>query len=449
MQMPFVLTRSRVIMLGAVALVVLFIILLFAGVIPGLRLKPGAPASVKLTVWGVFDSRQVFDDLINLYRKAHSNVEISYEQKNPDTYEADLIGALAAGTGPDIFMFQNTWLPKHKDKITPVSTTTLPYATFRAAFPQVVSEQFAPNQIIYASPLYLDTLALFYNKDMFDKNSIPLPPKTWTEFTADVNKLKQINPTTNEILRAGAAIGGSNQSINRGTDILNLLMLQAGTQMVDPGFQNATFAQTAGNGEQAGLNSLNYYSAFANPSSPSYTWNENLHYSVDNFAEGNTAMMFNYSHQIPIIHNKNPFLNFGIAPAPLESGCENTQPPTCVSYANYWGLAVSKRSRNPAWAWDFIINTTITNKAAAESYFTATKKPPALISLINDNINDPDYGVFIKQALIARSWPQIDNNVVDKSFSDMIQAVITGRLSSIDAIKKAEDEITQLMQKNQ
>ena len=434
-------------MLGAAALAVILLIALFTGVIPGLRLKPSAPARLTLTVWGVFDSEQVFTDLANIYRKDRANVEINYRKfEDPNTYESELINALAAGTGPDIFMFQNTWLPKHRDKIVPVSTTTLPYATFRDAFPQVVSEQFAPNQIIYASPLYLDTLALFYNKDIFDKNSIPLPPTTWTEFKADANKLKQLNSSTNEIFKAGAAIGGSNQSINRGTDILNLLMLQSGTQMVDSNFVNATFAQTSPiNGIQAGLNSLNFYTAFANPSSPDYTWNENLHYSVDNFAEGNVAMMFNYSHQIPILHAKNPFLNLGIAPAPLEEGCGNTMPPSCVSYANYWGLSVSKKSRNQAWAWDFVINTTM-SEAAAQGYFTATKKPPALKTLINRNLNEPVYGVFIRQALIARSWPQIDNNVVDRSFSDMIQAVITGRSSPVEALSKAQDEITHLMQ---
>ena len=158
-------------------------------------------------------------------------------------------------------------------------------------------------------------------------------------------------------------------------------------------------------------------------------------------------MMFNYSHQIPIIKAKNPFLNFGIAAAPLEAGCENTTPSTCVSYANFWGLAVSKKSRNPGWAWDFIIYATM-NEAAAKSYFTATKKPPALSALISENLNDPDYGVFLSQALIARSWPQIDNNAVDNSFSNMIQAVITGRLSPMDALNKAQDEVSQLMQRN-
>ena len=86
--------------------------------------------------------------------------------------------------------------------------------------------------------------------------------------------------------------------------------------------------------------------------------------------------------------------------------------------------------------------------ATAKKYFEITRRPPALKTLIGENINEPDFGVFAKQSLIARSWPEIDNNAVDNSLSNMIKSVITGQLSALDSIKKAEDEITQLMQKN-
>lgn len=441
--MPFTLTRSRLIILGSAALVVVFLALLFMGVIPGLRVRPPSAPPVELVVWGVFDSNQAIDALETSYRDRSSNVQVSYRQFDPSTYETELINALAAGTGPDVFMFQNTWLPKHINKITPVSETQLPYAEFRDAFPQVISEEFAPNKIIYASPLYLDTLAMFYNKDTFDKKGIAVPPKTWTEFTSAVQKLKEVNTQTSDIIKAGASIGGSNQSINRGTDLLTLIMLQSGAQMVNSGFSGATFAEGVSNSEQPGLDSLNFYTSFANPSSPTYTWNENLHYSIDNFAEGNAAIIFNYSHQIDLLKKKNPFLNFGVAPAPQ---IENTPKP--VAYANYWGLAVSNKSKNPAWAWDFIKFATM-NKETAKKYFDTTRRPPALKSLIQDNLNEPDFGVFARQSLIARSWPQIDNNAVDNSFSNMIKAVITGQLSALDSIRKAQDEITQLMQKRQ
>lgn len=448
--MSFALTKSRIIILSGAAVIVLVLILLFAGVIPGLRTKPAPAPPIKLVVWGVFDGPQVYNTLVNSYKGHSGNVDITYKQFDAATYESDLINALAAGTGPDVFMFQNTWLPKHIDKIVPAVESSdpkvigaLPFAEFSKAFPQVISENFAPNRIIYASPLYLDTLAMFYNKDIFDKNGIALPPKNWTEFQEVVKKIREVNPKTNQVLKAGATIGGSNRSINRGTDLLGLLMLQSGTQMVDKNFTTAAFAGTTGDNKNPGLDALNFYTSFANPSSPYYTWNESFHYSIDSFAEGNAAITFNYSHQIPILHAKNPFLNFGVAPTPQIDGT-----PQPIAYANYWGLAVSNKSKNPDWAWDFVKFATM-DEAAAKSYFETTKKPPALNTLIAQNINEPDFGVFIKQTLIARSWPQIDNNVVDNSFSDMIGAVISGRLTAPASLKRAQDEITLLMrQKN-
>lgn len=440
--MPFVLTRNRIIILGIAALILVFFILVFLGLIPGLRLGTQRAPQLTLTVWGVFDTNRAWDTIAIEYRKLRPNVEIRYKEMNPETYEADLLDALAAGNGPDVFMFHNTWLPKHINKITPLAESQFPFVTFRDSFPQVIVQDFAPEGIIYASPLYLDTLAMFYNKDVFDRKKVVQPPKTWTEFQNAVTKLRELNPSTNEIIRAGAAIGGSNRSINRATDLLNLLMLQSGTEMVNENFTDARFAQSSDN-KNPGLSSLEFYTQFANPSSPFYTWHQNLHYSVDNFIEGATAIIFNYSHQIAAFRAKNPFLNFGVAPAPQITG--STQP---VSYANYWGLAVSNKSKNPSWAWDLILYAT-TDETAAKTYLNLTRKPPALRSLIQANINDPDLGVFAQQALIARSWPQIDNNKIEEIFSDMIEAVINGQLTHRNALQKAESEVSQLMRLRQ
>jgi len=54
-------------------------------------------------------------------------------------------------------------------------------------------------------------------------------------------------------------------------------------------------------------------------------------------------------------------------------------------------------------------------------------------------------GVFAAQALTARSWPQIDNVEVKKSFDDMIESVTTGKLSAEKALREAEDKLTALM----
>ena len=239
----FSLSRNRIIIISVVIAALLFLVGLFTGLIPGLRLKNRAPPNVTLEMWGVYDSSQKeLAGILSQYKQTHSNVTVKYREFNPLTYESELVDQLAAGTGPDIFMVHNTWLPKHQDKMAPLTEAQMPFAKFRALFPRVVLEDFAPKGVIYASPLYVDTLAMFYNRDMFDKKTITTPPVTWTEFQNDVQKLKEVNPNTNSIITAGAAIGGSEKSINRATDLLGLLMLQDGTDMVLQNFSAASFA---------------------------------------------------------------------------------------------------------------------------------------------------------------------------------------------------------------
>ncbi|OIO65176.1 hypothetical protein AUJ30_01485 [Candidatus Wolfebacteria bacterium CG1_02_39_135] len=433
------LTRNQIIIIVLAGLIVLFFLLVFFGIIPGLKGPgtgsfglPGGGYETELIFWGVTEAgdTSAIQLIIEEYLKTNKNVRINYRQFDDVlSYEKTLLNSLATGQAPDIFMFHSSWLPKHYDKVMPVPETFLPLSQFRQLFPTVVEQNFVLNGKVYALPLYIDTLAFLYNKDIFDAKSIALMPKTWQEFQNLISQLRQIN-ILNQIVKPAAALGGSEKNINSASDLLNLLMLQFGSQMIDQ-YGKINF------GNQ-GLQALNFYLQFANPSSPYYTWNENLHYSLDSFSEGSTAIIFNYASQIPLIKAKNPYLSIGVTLTPQPAGV--SQP---IDYANYWGLSVSNQSRNSNLAWNFIFSAT-TNSQVSEIYLQAVKKPPALRSLIEKYKNDPELGVFAKQALTARSWPQPDSNVVKQTFSNMIESVLSGRLNSEQALRQAENEINEL-----
>jgi len=188
-----------------------------------------------------------------------------------------------------------------------------------------------------------------------------------------------------------------------------------------------------------GLSALNFYVQFANPSSPYYTWNDNLGNSLDSFSQGQTAIIFDYASRISLIKEKNPYLNIGVSPMPQF----NQDDPK--NWADYWGLAVSNQSQKSSLGWNFILFAT-TNSQISEIFLQTAKKPPALRSLIEKYKNDPEMGVFARQALTARSWPQPDSASVKKIFSDMIESVLSGRLSSQNALEQAENEINSLNQ---
>ncbi len=430
------LTRSQLIIIGSVVFVVLLAIGVFTGILPGARTLTQTAPEVSLTIWGT-DDRELFNENLNNYETLRTNVRVKYTELDPETYEQTVINALAAKSGPDIIMFNNSWLVKHYDKIIPLNETQLTQKSFQEMFPEVVGQDFSPIDKIYALPLYIDTLALFYNRDTFDKKGIALPPKDWLDFQNLIPKLNEKDLSGN-FLKEAAAIGGSENNIDKASELLMLLMLQSGAKMTNEDFSQASFSQSV-EGKYPGMDALSFYAKFSDPEDIYYTWNEKMANSLDNFANGNTAMIFNYSSSAGKIKSKNPFLNFKAAEMPQPTGSDKS-----VNYPDYWGLAVTNNSKNSDWAWDLILYLTA-NDNAAEKYLLTSNRPPATRSLIQKYINHPTLGIFAKQALSARSWPQVDEKQNSAIFSQMIEAVVGKQLNQRDALLQAEREVTELM----
>ena len=429
------LTKVQFAIIGSILAFVTIIILLFTGVIPGLRSKTTGNLAGNLTIWGVFDTEKTMNEsLITSFVTANPAVRITYRQMNPATYELDLINALAAGTGPDIFMLKNTWLSKHANKISPLPADRLPINGLGAIFPDVVIRDFVANNTIYALPLYIDTLAMFYNKTIFDNLAIAQPPVTWSEFQELVPRLRSAK-SDGTIVRPAAAIGGSDRNINGATDLLNLIMMQSGVPILAEDGSRAIFSNSAGP-------AVEFYTDFANPRSPYYTWDPSQHYSLDSFAEEAAPIIFTYAFQTPLLKEKNPFLNFATAPMLQMKGAAKH-----VNYANYFGLTVASTSKQKDLAWAFIMNSTL-NTSANINYLNAANRPPALREVIAVSVNDPDIGLFSRQALTAASWQKIDDAAIDATFTRMIELINNGQLQIGVALKQAEEEITSLMQRS-
>ena len=251
--------KGRIILIVILGIVIFGVLLIFLGIVPGLQKNDPKNQIVSLDFWGVFSRRDVMEKATSII----PGFKVSYKEMDPKTYEADLINALASGTGPDVFMVHNSWIPKHKDKLIPVTAEDLGISSLRDLYPTVVAQDFAPDIYIYALPLWMDNLALFYNKDIFDQKGILFPPKDWKEFQDAVSQIKEIDSSGNIIL-PGASMGGSSKSVFKSQDILSVLMLQTGVEMVSDDFSRATFASD-------GVEALDFYIDFSNPKSEFYT----------------------------------------------------------------------------------------------------------------------------------------------------------------------------------
>jgi len=429
-------SKSQLIIISITFLIVTLFTLVLIGVIPGLRQDLG-PAT-QITIWGVHDDAKDFSGGISRLKSVYPSVQVSYIKKDPATYETEILNALALGKGPDIIMISNSDLPKYGDKLTPAPINLIDIKTIEDKFPLVIKNDLVSQNNIYALPLYLDTLALFYNEDIFNTNNIIEAPKTWDEFTTLSNNLKKID-RSNKIERAGSALGGSVASISRVSDIISALMLQSGTKMLSENTTRAIFAEFSQNNINPGREAVDFYSSFSNPGHKNFTWQDDFVNAIDGFSDGRVAMIIDYSYQSEIIKNKNPFLNFKTARLPQLD--INTTP---VNYADYQALAVLKQSQNKNTAWQVVYNLTLDN-ISADSYAKSSVRPPALRSLLESCQRDINLSAFCEQSLTSRSWYQIDKNKISLIFSDMIKNITSGKLSAKASIEQAQDLVTSLM----
>ena len=437
---------------------------------------------VNLEIWGTFNDSQAYAEIIDKYKQINPYVgEIKYRKFAQSTYRQELLDALASGQGPDIFLIGNGWLPSFENKLEPSPGPLMNEQDMKSNFPDVVVSDFMDAEKVYGVPLSVDSMQLYYNRDMFNAAGITSPPKTWKEFQVDVQKLTRLNANGNFDL-SGAAIGTGN-NINRASDLMSLLMMQNGVELpTKKGMQakiDAGVVSKDGTVVQVGEQALEFYTQFARLSTTTnminqlYTWNSRQHYSIDAFSEGSVAMMFNYSWQMAEIKSKNPKLNFSVAPTPQI----NSDSP--VSYANYWGYAVARNkvtsstaSGQPASvpvpnevrtheAWQFLRFLTLKNSGTitlyngiskkskdfsinfdpAVDYLKKTQHPAARRDIIESQKTDTNLGPFAAGNLIAKHWYQNDPDAVDKIFTDMIESVNRGDVSLHEALGLAKNKL--------
>ena len=422
--------RQIILIGGAIVIVLVFGILIL------LNLRGNDPANQKVTlkVWGFEDPKNLAG-VLAAYKKISPNVNVDYKKVSEMDYENQLLEALALQKGPDVFVLDNNSIIRQKEKLAPADPKVFGLERIKTLFPQVVEQDFVSGGGVYALPYSIDTLALLYNRDFFDEAGIIDPPKTWESFQTYVSALLRLNDF-GAVIRAGGAMGGASKTIPQAADILNMLLMQNGGityEREDLGV-NLNF-RARGDAYKA----LAFYLQFSSPKSNYYTWSGNQGNSIKSFADRKVAMILAYKKYLETIKKTNPFLDFGVAQAPQVGGEEKV-----ISHSDYIGYVVSRQSKAQSWAWDFIVNTA-TNVSAQREYMKATKNPPALRALIGEKVNDPEMGVFARQALTARSWPQVDGAKIEEILNEAIYNSIYNGADYNAVLKEAYDKIVKLL----
>lgn len=423
--------RNNIIFYIAPVVIVAAIIMIFWGI------KSSPLSSAKIVFWG-FESKISYDNFFADFKSAYPNIEIEYAQKSPETYEKDLLSAMASGQGPDIFPMKHTWLPRYQDKISPLPAKLMSLKDYYDAFVDVAAQDFITDGNIYGVPWYVDTLALYWNKDFFNTVGIAQTPKNWDDFVEDIQKVV-VKDESGNISRAGVAIG-VNSNVANSTDILALLMMQSGAKMT-LGKNEATFNReiiVGGDQFKPGRDALEFYINFSNPQYKAYTWNSRMGNSLESFIQGKTAMIFDYSSAAATISKNAPYLNFAIAPMPQVKDTN-----VAITYADYWAESVWLNSKSADAAWTFILWMAGQNNQ--KKYLDLVKKPASRRDVVSLQADNQFLGVFARQSLSARSWYQVDETAIKEIFGQMIDSAFYSQATVDDAVERAAVQVSSLM----
>ncbi len=431
--------------------------------------------SVELDYWRVWDGADTFDAIIAKYEEIHPFVKIKYNLLRYSEYEQKLLEAFASNRAPDMFSIHNTWTRKYQSRgwlAAMPSQITMAYPTVKGTIKkEVVSEirtEVSPNlnaikenfvdvvyddivikakdakteeirEYVYGMPMAVDTLIMFINRDLFNNAGITNIPKYWDkEFQQTVRKLtKQDNK--GQIIQSGVALGGG-ENVERSSDILSVLMMQNGTEMMNLENTLVTFGKTpqdfVNEAKNPGEDALRFYTDFANPAKEVYSWNDTMRSSLDLFIRGKVAIMFGYSYMMPQIKAGNPKMNLVITRLPQIEDNE------AVNFANYWVETASSRGEHTETAWDFILFATKAEQAL--SYLEKTKKLTAIRSVVDFQKQDLEIGPYAEQVLTAKSWYKgNDSNTAEQIMREMIDDVISGKEKVTDSVETASSKVQQ------
>ncbi len=330
--------KKKLIVFAVAGLAVLLLIVFIFNMVFN---KPKPPQQITLTYWGLWEDKDVFQPVIDEYKKTHTNVTINYQKQDPKLYRDRLKAVLDKGDGPDIFRYHNTWVPMMVSYLAAMPANIYSAADFGKTFFPVATADLKVGNNIYGIPLMIDGLVLFYNEDILKGANVTVPA-TWIDIQNALPKLTV--KERGKIVTAGIALGTA-ENIEHFSDILGLMFLQNGTKL-----SQSLFSCSESSNTTCGTETLTYFRKFAE--TPNNSWDETLENSIVAFAGGKAAMIFAPTWQAFTVKQLNPTLNFKTAKAP-QLPCDKA-PCVTVNWATYWTEGVSSKSKNQKEAWEFL-----------------------------------------------------------------------------------------------
>lgn len=392
----------------------------------------GTATADPVVVWGVW-SKGTFDGFLAAVNNDRSTpLSVTYVQKEQSAFEKELTEELALGKGPDAILVPQEMLLTFENKLVTIPYTSFTARDFKDSFIEQ-AELYLRNDGIVGIPFAIDPMVMYWNRDTFTNAGLATYPKIWDDYVDLTKKLNQKDVNAN--IRKSAVALGEFANISNARDIFSLILLQSGNPIT-----SNKESILGGPGLEMTTRSLSFFNTFSNPSSPAYSWNRSLPLSRNFFLSGNLATYFGYASEVRDLREKNPNLNYDVAPMPQPKDAKIK-----VNYGRMYGFSIVKSTKNPGNTLATIFE--LTTPTSQNILVSQTYLPPIRRDLIAQGNNDPYLAIFYNAALVSKGWLDPDPYASARLFQTLSESVTSGRSTVTQAINDAHTELDLLLQK--
>lgn len=387
-------------------------------------LASGRAQAVEIQYWQyVFDTRvQAMTELIKQFEAENPGITVKQVTFPYADYQTRLIAAKAAGRGPDVMQLFYGWLDTF---IAGKLVQPLPKAAFkdeeieREFFP-IVSAMKRDGQY-YGLPTAVRAMALFYNKDLFQKAGLDpeKPPRTLDELVAAAKAIVKRDAAGN-YQQVGIALDIARQDHNWWREIL---VRQHG---------GASYSADGGKvayNTEAGVKALEFYTGLQKVHRVGQEGFMDEGQAA--FRGGLAGMVVDGTFRVASYKTIQGF-KWGVAELPTYDG-------TRANFGSYFANAIGASATGEKLAAAEKFLKFISSEKAMTVWLEKVGELPArrAVALTEANIKDPIYGPFIRALDYAATPPMVDESAQRQVSIDMINGVLLKDLPVKDALNAA------------
>ena len=382
-----------------------------------------APKKISFLTWNIIDQEPMIRGWIARFAKDRPGVEVEWLDKKGPEIPVFYQTQLAAGTPPDVINTQGALGLEYaaQGALLDLTPRLKAEADVRARFNADYLSNWAYEGSNYMLPFYITKTLLFYNKPMFQKAGLAGPPQSFDEILASAQKLTASDASGFLTLNFDWLywpLYAMNEVELLSKDLTKATFNSPKAVEVTERLAKAT--------EAGAINKIAWTGRWVEPNGA--------------FAAGNVGMLHAHSPAYFFVKGQGKWVTpetLGVAHAPGGFATPNSH-----------GLGISKASKSPDLAWDFL--KFVTNEGAQELGVNR-KLVTGNVGVDTRNLaelekNDPLVHAILKTQLehtdkMVGNWRLGNDSRVKEAFWPELQNVLLGRKDAKTALADAERKV--------